>query len=120
MSRQDSNDNRLINPTFERGVKSAHVRISGNVTDNLAIPVNGPPVWFIGASAVRDILMPALSSTPNGTEFTFISTSSTTTGVLTFKTATDAALSPAVTIVQNAAVTLIKHPTAWRVKSRGV
>jgi len=93
--------------------------LAGNVADNFPIVKDMPPVIVLGASAVRDILMPAATSANQGLCFTIISNSSTTTGVLTLKTSADAALTPAVTITQNSSVEMIYiHQIGWRKKAQ--
>lgn len=95
------------------------LRIVGNIADNFPITADMPPVLAIGASAARDVLMPANDENNDGLCFTIVSTSSTTTGVLTLKTSADAALSPAVTVAQNLSVEMIYiHNVGWRKKAQ--
>lgn len=93
--------------------------ITGNVADNFPLNKDMPPVIVLGASAARDILMPAATSAIDGLVLTLISNSTTTTGVLTLKTSADVALSPAVTITQNLSVEMIYiHGIGWRKKAQ--
>jgi hypothetical protein len=118
-TRSELIDGVIANSPIRRGRKEEILVIAGNVTDNFPITKDMPPVIVLGASAVRDILMPAATSSIHGLCFTLISNSSTTTGVLTVKTSADAALSPAVTITQNLSVELIYiHGTGWRKKAQ--
>ena len=94
------------------------MRIVGNIADNFPLNADMPPVIMLGASAVRDVLMPANDASIHGLCLTIMSNSTTTTGVLTLKTSADAALSPAVTIPQNASVEMIYvHGVGWRKKA---
>ena len=112
-------DTGIANCTIRRQRKEGIMRIVGNVADNFPVPANAPPVIVLGASAARDILMPAATSANDGLTFTFISNSSTTTGVLTLKDSADSALSPAVTIGQNLSVEMIYiHGVGWRKKAQ--
>lgn len=91
---------------------------NASIADNYPLTATMPPNIVLGASAARDVLMPAGSVDIDGLILCLISRSSTTTGVLTLKTSADAALSPAVTIAQNGSVEMIySHDlTAWRKK----
>lgn len=118
-TRSELIDGVIANSPIRRMRKEQMLVISGNVSDNFAMDADMPPVLVCGASAARDILMPANSADINGLCFTIISTSSTTTGVLTLKTSADAALSPAVTIAQNLSVEMIYiHGVGWRKKAQ--
>lgn len=97
----------LVNTPIRRGRREEIMEIIGNIADNFALSADMPPTIVIGASAVRDVLMPPDATTPKGTILTIISNSITTTGVLTLKTSADAALTPAVTIAQFATVEMI-------------
>lgn len=109
----------LADVSIRRGRYENPMVITGNIADNFPITKDFPPVIVLGASAARDILMPAPTSSINGLCFTILSNSSTTTGVLTLKTSSDSALSPAVTIAQNGSVEMIYiHGTGWRRKAQ--
>lgn len=109
----------LYDVTIRAKRKEAVMRIVGNVADNFAVSAEMPPVIVLGASAARDILMPAAAAANDGLTMTFLSNSSTTTGVLTFKDSADSALSPAVTVAQNLSVELIYiHGIGWRKKAQ--
>lgn len=112
-------DTALANCAIRRRRVEQTMKIVGNVTDNFPVTADMPPVIVCGASAARDILMPAATSRNDGLCFTFISNSSTTTGVLTFKDSADQALSPAVSIAQSLSVELIYiHGIGWRKKAQ--
>lgn len=118
-SRTEVADTAIYNTPIRRRRIEEVMRITGNIADNFAINADMPPVIMLGASAARDILMPAATSKNHGLCFTIMSNSTTTTGVLTLKTATDAALSPAVTIAQNLSVEMIYiHGVGWRKKAQ--
>lgn len=105
--------------SIRRGRYENPMIITGNIADNFPITKDFPPVIVLGASAARDILMPAPTASINGLCFTLISNSTTTTGVLTIKTSGDQALSPAVTIAQNLSAELIYlHGIGWRKKAQ--
>ena len=109
----------LSNCPIRTGRKEEIMFIPGNVADNFQVAAGMPPVIVLGASAARDILMPAATTGNHGLCFTFISSSTTTTGVLTFKDSADQALSPAVSIAQNLSVELIYiHGVGWRKKAQ--
>ena len=110
----------VADATIRRGRKEAVLYLAGNVADNFALSADMPPVIVLGASAARDILMPANAAANDGLCMTIISNSSTTTGVLTLKTSADAALSPAVTIAQNLSVEMIYIAgiPGWRKKAQ--
>lgn len=92
--------------------------ITGNIADNFPLPRTAPPTIVLGASAVRDILLPAAAADMDGLIFTLISNSTATTGVLTLKTSADAALVPAVTIAQGASVQVqYVHGIGWKRRS---
>lgn len=97
----------IMDSAIRRGRREEVLIITGNVADNFQLATGMPPVIVFGASAVRDVLMPADNALLKGLTFTLMSNSSTTTGVLTLKTSGDAALTPAVTIVQNGSVEMI-------------
>lgn len=87
----------------------------GNLADNFALAATMPPTIVLGATAARDVLMPAGSADIHGLCFTIINKSAVTTGVFTLKTATDAALSPAVTLTQVVSVEMMYlHGIGWR------
>lgn len=102
VDRTNQRDANAANILMLRKRREAVTVLTGNIADNFPVPADATPVLVLGASAARDILLPANAEENDGLIFTFISNSSTTTGVLTFKTSADAALSPAVTLVQNA------------------
>lgn len=118
-SRTPQADADLYNCKIIAKRKEGVLRVVGNIADNFPITADMPPVLAIGASAVRDVLMPANDVENDGLTFTIISTSSTTTGVLTLKTSADAALSPVVSIAQNLSVEMIYlHGIGWRKKAQ--
>lgn len=93
--------------------------IPGNTADNFPLSADMPPVIVLGAATAIDVLMPAATVANQGLCFTILSNSSTTTGVITLKTSADAALTPAVTIAQNASVEMIYvHQIGWRKKAQ--
>lgn len=118
-SRTEQFDSAVANVAIRRRRIEEILLITGNVADNFPIVDTMPPVIVLGASAARDILMPAATARNHGLCFTLISNSSTTTGVLTLKTSADAALSPAVTIAQSLSVEMIYiHSIGWRKKAQ--
>lgn len=118
-SRTEVADTALSNTRIRRRRVEEILLITGNVADNFPIVDTMPPVIVLGASAVRDILMPAATARNHGLVFTILSNSSTTTGVLTLKDSADQALSPAVTIAQALSVEMIYiHSIGWRRKAQ--
>lgn len=118
-SRTEVEGTSIANTAIRRRRIEEVMIITGNIADNFQISDNMPPVIVLGASAARDVLMPAATSKNHGLCFTLISNSTTTTGVLTLKTSADAALSPAVTIAQNLSVEMIYlHGIGWRKKAQ--
>lgn len=88
---------------------------NSSIADNYPLAMTMPPLIVLGASAARDVLMPANDAAYDGLLLTIMSNSINTTGVLTLKTSADAALSPAVTLVQFAAKTMVYlHGIGWR------
>jgi hypothetical protein len=119
-SRTEVGDTRLWNNVYARKKREAVTIFIGNIADNFPITADMTPIIVLGASAARDILMPANSIDIDGLCITIQSNSTTTTGVLTLKTSADAALSPAVTIAQSAGVSMIYlHGIGWRKKGAG-
>lgn len=80
--------------------------ITGPIADNFALSLEMGPVIAIGATAARDVLMPADADSAKA-RLTIINISAVTTGVLTLKTSADAALVPAVALTQGVGVTLV-------------
>ena len=114
-SRSNIADCDLENTVTRKGLRAASMVITGNVSANYQITTDHPPTIALGASAARTIRLPAAAANIDGLTYTLMSNSSTTTGVLTLNTATGGALSPAVTIAQNLAVTVrYVHGLGWR------
>src|SRR5262245_1238527 len=114
-SRTEIEGAHIMNSPIRRQKRDVTLTLVGNIADNFPITTQFPPVIVLGASAARDILMPANDIANDGLRFLFISNSSTTTGVLTLKTSADQALSPAVTIVQSASQEMVYvHGVGWK------
>jgi len=117
--RTETADAALINCKIRRKRFEQVMRLVGNIADNFVLTADMPPVIVLGASAARDVLMPANDAANDGLCFTLLSNSTTTTGVLTLKTSADAALAPAVTIAQNLSVEMIYiDGIGWRKKAQ--
>jgi hypothetical protein len=121
-SRSEVGDTTLWNVKIRRGWRPESLYVATNLASGggtaFTVDEDMPPVIVIGASAARNVRLPAVSAANANLTYTIISRSTTTTGVLTLLSATGAALSPAVTIAQNAqkTVTLIAG-LGWRVLS---
>lgn len=111
-------DTALANCTWRRGKRDGVMVVSSAIADNYALSADMPPCIALFAGAARDVLMPADATTPRGTKLTIINLGVTTGATITLKTSADAALTPAVTIGINAAVTMIflggTGTTGWR------
>lgn len=107
----------LADTKWRRGRFEEVYNVPGNIADNFPLAQTMPSTILIGATAARDVLMPAAAASMHGMILTITSKSSVTTGVLTLKTSTDAALSPAVSMVQFASVEMqYFHGIGWRKK----
>lgn len=111
-------DTHMANCVWRRGKRDEVLKVVSAIADNYALSADMPPTIALLAGAARDVLMPADATTPIGTRLTIINLGVTTGAVITLKTSADAALTPAVTIPINAAVTMIHlggtGTTGWR------
>ncbi len=99
-------DTNLANCSFKRGFKTDVLVVASAIADNYALSAEMPPTVALMLGAARDVLMPADSASIKGLTMTIINLGVTTGAVATLKTSADAALTPAVTIPINGAVTM--------------
>lgn len=115
-------DTAIANCQFRRRKRDGVLRVTSAIADNFPLSADMPPTIALLAGAARDVLMPADATTPEGLTLTIINLGVTTGAVITLKTSADAALTPAVTIPINAAVTMIflggTGTTGWRRKDQ--
>ena len=83
------------------------------IPDNFQIGADFPSFIYLRASAARDILMPPEEDC-DGKIYWIHNLSTATARILTVKTSSDAALSPAVTIGMGAAVALQSVMGVWK------
>lgn len=100
-------DTFIADTIWRRGKRDAVMVVASAIADNYVIPAASPPTIALLAAAARDVLLPADATTPRGTRLTIINLGVTTGATITLKTSADAALTPAITIGINAAVTII-------------
>jgi hypothetical protein len=107
----------LMDSKWRRGRKDDLLVVSSAIADNFPLAVTMPPTIALFAAAARDVLMPA-DADSKGLRLTIINLSVTAAAVITLKTSADAALTPAVTVPINGAVTMIHlggtGTTGWR------
>jgi hypothetical protein len=96
-----------------------YFRQATGIVDNFPVPSAGPSTLFLRATTARDVLLPFVNSDMDGRVLTIYNEG---TGVITLKTSSDAALSPARTISGNAsmvvqAVNGLAQTAAWKALS---
>lgn len=110
-SKTEIEDTKASNLKFMHQLRLQHATIALTATGT--ITKKHPPLLFLSATAARSVKLPA-NSDSEGLVFAVYNTSGVTTGVLTFLTATGAATSPSIVIVQNEGVVLANNGSGWK------
>ena len=99
--------------------KLGYFRQTTGIVDNFPITKDMPTVLYLKATTARDVLLPAVDAEVDGRVLFLYNEG---TGVITLKTSSDAALSPARTVAGNAAIVVhaingLAAASAWKTLS---